>query len=53
VFYYNTKLNKSSNKLFDLEVNPPKGGGVFSCKPIQTFSFGLKVGGIYVEVRFL
>ena len=32
---------------------PPKGVGVFLCKPIQTFSLGLKMGGLYVEVRFL
>ena len=32
---------------------PPKGVGVFLCKPIQTFSLGLKMGGLYVDVRFL
>ena len=32
---------------------PPKGVGVFLCKPIQTFSLGLKMGGFYIEVRFL
>ena len=34
-------------------MKPPKGGGGISCKPIQTFSLGLKMGGLYVEVRFL
>ncbi len=31
----------------------PKGVGVFSCNPIQTFSLGLKMVGFYIEVSFL
>ena len=30
-----------------------QGVGVFSCKPIQTCPLGLKMGGLYVDVRFL
>ncbi len=34
-------------------MKPPKGGGVISCRRIQTFSLGLKMGGLYVEIRFV